>query len=236
LRPQNWLQSLNCAVEGILLAARSQRNMRAHLLAGVLVVLAGWLGGVSTEDLGLLILAIGLVLSAEVMNSAVEAVVDLLSPEFAERARHAKDMAAGAVLTASFGAAFLGLLVFYPLARRLIAGGLDRVSASPLPLALAVLGLTLVATVFLKARAGVGTPLHGGMPSGHSAVAFAVWGLLSLLTRNPLVVVLVLVLALMVSHSRTLMGIHSLLEVLLGAVLGASVSLVAYRVFLLVTG
>lgn len=236
MKPGSWLGGLNCAVEGILLAARSQRNMRAHLLAGVLAAAGGWLAGVTLPELGLLFLAIGLVLSAEVMNSAVEAVVDLLSPEYAERARHAKDMAAGAVLMAAFAAVAIGVVVFYPHLRRAIVSGLDAAAVSPLGVSLAAIGATLAATVLLKARSRKGTPLHGGMPSGHSAVAFAVWGVLSLLTRNPLVALLVLLLAVMVSHSRMLMGIHTLAEVLVGAVLGASLALLAYRILTLAAG
>jgi diacylglycerol kinase (ATP) len=229
VKPSNWLGSLNCAVEGVLLAARSQRNMRAHILAGVLVVMLGWVVGATTAELAILVLAIGLVIASEVVNSSIEQVVDLLSPGFSEKARHAKDMAAGAVLVASFAAVFAGALIFYPHAQRAIVHGLARAAATPLPLAVATLGLSLAATVLLKVRFRRGTPLRGGMPSGHSAVAFAVWGLLSLLTRDPLVVLLVFLLAIMVSHSRMLMEIHSLAEVVVGALIGSSLALLVYR-------
>jgi diacylglycerol kinase (ATP) len=229
VKPSNWLGSLNCAVEGVLLAARSQRNMRAHILAGVLVVVLAWGGGSSPAEFAVLLLAIGMVIAAEVFNSAIEQVVDLLSPAFSEKARHAKDMAAGAVLVAALAAVFAGVVVFYPHAQRVIERGLARVGASPLPLAVATLGLSLAATVLLKVRVGRGAPLRGGMPSGHSAVAFAVWGLLSLLTRDPLVVMLVFLLAVMVSHSRMLMEIHSLAEVVVGALIGSSLALLVYR-------
>ncbi len=236
MRPGNWLGALNCAAEGVLLAARTQRNLRIHLLAAVLVALAGWLANLPPYGFALLFLAMGLVIACEVMNSAVEAVVDLLAPEYAERARHAKDMAAGAVLVAAFASAFAGLMVLYPWAKRVIAGGLEAAAASPLPVALATLGATLVAVILLKARSGRGAPLQGGMPSGHAAVAFAAWGMLSLLTRDPLVVLVVLALAVMVSHSRMLMGIHSLAEVGVGAALGTAVSFLCYRLLALAAG
>jgi diacylglycerol kinase len=121
VKPSSWPGTLNCAIEGLVHAARTQRNMIVHLLAAALAVLAGWLAALPPSGFALLFLAIGLVIACEVMNSALEAVVDLLAPQYAERARHAKDMAAGAVLVAVFAAVLTGLMVFYPHARRLLA-------------------------------------------------------------------------------------------------------------------
>lgn len=96
--------SFHFAARGVLDAAVSQRNMRIHLVAAVLVATFG-----SAVPLGLaeqlaLLLSVFLVLSAEVMNSALEAAVDLASPGLDERARRAKDAAAGAVLLLAAGA------------------------------------------------------------------------------------------------------------------------------------
>ncbi|HEX9861221.1 MAG TPA: phosphatase PAP2 family protein, partial [Nitrospirota bacterium] len=85
--------------------------------------------------------------------------------------------------------------------------------------------VVVIAVILVKARLGGGTPLVGGMPSGHAAVSFSVWAATVLLSRDALLGGLVLVLALMVSHSRVALGLHTVREVALGAVLGVAITL-----------
>ncbi len=100
------------AWEGIVRAVRTQRNMRFHALAAVAVVVAGVLLRVGVVEFVVLLLAISLVMAMELVNTAVEAVVDLASPDFHPLAKIAKDAAAGAVLVASIGAAIVGTVIF----------------------------------------------------------------------------------------------------------------------------
>jgi diacylglycerol kinase len=103
--------SFRCAGRGVWLAF-CQRNFRLHLVATALVVLAGFRFRVSSLQWGQLIIAVTLVIGAEIINTAVEYVVDLASPGYAELARMAKDAAAGAVLVTALAALALGNLVF----------------------------------------------------------------------------------------------------------------------------
>jgi diacylglycerol kinase (ATP) len=91
--------------------------------------------------------------------------------------------------------------------------------------------LVLIIVVVAKAMSGKGTPLHGGMPSGHAAVAFSLFTSITLLTVDPLVAIMSFALAVMVSHSRLTGGIHTRLEILIGGLLGSGLTLVMYRVF-----
>lgn len=102
------------AWEGVFRAVRTQRNMRFHALAAFAVVVAGVVFRVGLVEFVVLLLAISLVLAVELVNTAVEAVVDLVSPEFHPLAKIAKDAAAGAVLVASIGAAIIGAAIFAP--------------------------------------------------------------------------------------------------------------------------
>lgn len=92
----------------------SQPNARIHCVAACVVVALGWWLGVSRLEWVALTLAIALVMGAEALNTALEYVVDLASPEWHPLARDAKDVAAGAVLLCSVGAAVVGLVVFVP--------------------------------------------------------------------------------------------------------------------------
>lgn len=108
------VSSFRCAFAGIGHLVRTQRNCRLHLAATVIVLsFGGWLG-VDRVEWCLLALAIGLVWTAEALNTAVEYFVDEYSPALHPAAGHAKDVGAAAVLLASFAAAAVGLLVFVP--------------------------------------------------------------------------------------------------------------------------
>lgn len=232
MKPANWVAGINCAIEGILWTVRSQRHMRWHFIAAATVLLTALLLHVSALEFMLLAFAITLVLFAEVMNTAVEVVVDLVSPEFHPLAKRAKDVAAGAVLIASIGAAVMGYLA---LSRHLFAPlteGLNLLGRVPGEVAVvAVLVVTILVTL-LKARFGQGSPLHGGMPSGHAAVSYSIATSIAISGSGALIALLAVALATMVSHSRLLLGIHSLREVVAGALLGIFVTAALHLVML----
>lgn len=109
-----FLTSFGWAGAGLAHAFRSQRNLRLQILGGIAAAIVGVVLGLPAAELATLALAITLVLSLEVMNTALEAVVDLATPELHPLARAAKDAAAGAVLVASVGAVAVGLLLLGP--------------------------------------------------------------------------------------------------------------------------
>ena len=92
----------------------TQRNLRLHFFTAVSVMLLGWILRLSKREFIVVLAAIMVVMVAEMLNTAVEAVVDLASPDIHPLAQTAKDVAAGAVLLAAIGAALLGLWVFVP--------------------------------------------------------------------------------------------------------------------------
>lgn len=97
-----------------MLLLRTEANARIHAAATVIVVVAGFAFGISRGEWCAVVAAIGLVWTAEGLNTALEAIVDLVSPEIHPLAGRAKDLAAGAVLLATFAAVVIGLLVFGP--------------------------------------------------------------------------------------------------------------------------
>lgn len=116
------IQSFIHARRGIGILFRTQVNARIHAVATVLVLFAGiWLH-ISASDWALIVLAVVAVWVAEGLNTAVEFLVDLVSPEFQPLAGRIKDVAAGAVLIAAIGAVLVGLLVFGPPLLRVLQG------------------------------------------------------------------------------------------------------------------
>ncbi len=106
--------SFRYAFKGIALAFRTQRNMQIHVIIALLVIVAGIWVDLRVAEWLFLVFAIGFVLSAEIFNSATEALVDFISPDHNDKAGRIKDMAAGAVLVAAITAAIIGLLIFVP--------------------------------------------------------------------------------------------------------------------------
>jgi diacylglycerol kinase (ATP) len=230
-RPKGFIGSLNCAIEGVLWAAKTQRHMLVHLLAAVAVLLTALMLHLTLIEFALLALAIILVLFAELMNTALEVVVDLVSPEFHPLAQRAKDVAAGAVLVASVGAVIMGYLALarflYPPSADVGAGFL-RTTGN---LAMVAVVLVVLLVVLLKARVGRGTPLHGGMPSGHAGMACSVATSVAFAAPALPVLLLAWLLALLVAQSRVLLGVHSYAEVIAGCLLGTGVTLAVHLLF-----
>ncbi len=113
-RRNAFLAAFGFAGRGIWQALRSQRNLRVHVSVGLFVSGLAWLLNFSRLDWAFAIGAMALVLGLELINSAVEAVVDLASPEYHRLAREAKDTAAGAVLIAAMASVAIGLVIYAP--------------------------------------------------------------------------------------------------------------------------
>jgi diacylglycerol kinase (ATP) len=168
-------------------------------------------------------------------NTAIEAAVDVASTSFDPMAKLAKDIGAGAVLIAALNAIAVGYLVFSGQVADESSRLLDKLSDAPAELTLIALVLTIALVIALKAFSGRGSPLRGGWPSGHAAVAFAGWMAITLVLGDTehrfLVSSLTLIMALLVAQTRIEAGVHSTAEVASGSLLGALVTLVIFQGF-----
>jgi len=233
-RAPTLIDSFNYALEGIIHVLRTQRNLRIHFAVAVAVLVAALAMDVSRIELIALLLSISFVLIAEMINSAIEQAIDVATTSFDPLAKLAKDMAAGAVLIATVNAVAVGYLVFSGKAGETGLRVIDRVRDAPVDRTLIALVVTVLVVIGTKALTGRGTPLRGGLPSGHAAVAFAAWVAATFLVADSphrfLVSGLALIMALLVAQTRVEAGVHSALEVLYGGVLGALVTLVVFQV------
>lgn len=111
---RRFLKSLGFAFEGIFHGLKMERHLKFHLLATIVVISAGLFTGLTAIEWFLVIILIGGMLSLELMNSAVERIVDLITSEKHVLAKQAKDLAAGAVLIYAIVSAVIGLMIFLP--------------------------------------------------------------------------------------------------------------------------
>jgi diacylglycerol kinase (ATP) len=217
-------------------AVRTQRNMRFHVVAAVLVLVASLLIGVSKLELAILVLTILIVFVTEMFNTAMEFVVDMVTSEYHPLAKLAKDVSAGAVLVSSVGAVLVGYLILADNLGPLSLQTLESIRRWPGHLTLVSLGLVVLLVLFVKAVTRSPRAFAGGMPSGHAAVAFAAWVAASFMAVDGgagryagLVSVITLLMALLVCQSRVESGVHSVYQVTMGAAIGVLVATAVFQ-------
>jgi diacylglycerol kinase (ATP) len=234
-RSLSLIDSFNFAIEGLIHVLRTHRNMRIHFAVAIAVLVAAVWKGVNRFELIALLLAITFVLVAEMINSAIEQAIDLATTSFDPLAKLAKDIAAGAVLIAAINAVAVGYLVFSHAFSTSASSVLDRLRDLPTEVTLIALVLTVLIVIVTKAWVGRGTPLRGGLPSGHAAVAFAGWVAVTYILgpkeHRFLVSSIMFIMALLVAQTRIEAGVHSALEVVYGGLLGALVALAVFQLF-----
>ena len=232
MKPKRWIDKANLAIEGIIYSVRTQKHMRYHLASALVALLASLLLDISRVEFTLLCMAIILVLVTEMLNTAIETTIDMISEEFHPLAKIAKDIAAGVVLVASIGALILAYLILYPAFRESAAKGLFHLrTVAHDVLAFVSLAVVIIVVIFLKALIGKGEPLRGGMPSGHAAVSFSIWVTTIYLSGSVPIILLTLLLALVISWSRWSSGVHRPGEVIAGACIGTGVTFLLFALF-----
>jgi diacylglycerol kinase (ATP) len=234
-RAGSFVASLNYAFEGVIHVLRTQRNMRVHFAIAFAVLIAALVVGASRSDLIALVLASTLVLVAEMLNTAVEAAIDVATSSFDPRAKIAKDVSAGAVLVTATAAIAVAYLVFAERLSHPSSVLILRVRESPVHLTVIALFLVVLAVIAIKALTGRGTPVRGGLPSGHTAIAFAGWAAILFVTapyaHHLLIATIAFLMAAMVAQTRVETGIHNVVEVTYGAVVGVLVTLVIFQLW-----
>ena len=233
-RAPTILDSFNFAFEGIIHVLRTQRNLRIHFAIAFAVLILALIVNVTKMELIALLISVTFVLIAEMLNTAVEAAIDIATTSFDPMAKLAKDIAAGAVLIAAINALAVGYIVFSGKVADRSSTLLDRLRHEPAELTLVALVLTIIIVIATKAYTGRGTPLRGGVPSGHAAVAFAGWMAATYTAGEDhrfLISSIALIMAFLVAQTRVESGIHSALEVTYGALVGALATLVVFQVF-----
>jgi diacylglycerol kinase (ATP) len=228
---RQWFRSANFAIEGILHAAKTQRHIRYHFFSAAAVLLLSYILGVSRIEFVIIALSVIAVLLAEMFNTAIEAIVDIICPGQDDKARVAKDVSAGAVLVTVFGVAVIGYIILFPYLQDAFSRGLHITKHSDEEIALIAFIIVIILVVITKAYFGKGLPLRGGMPSGHAALAFSIWVATTFISENFIVSILSFVIAVLIAQSRVITKAHSVWEVVLGSLMGAAVTFLLFRLF-----
>ncbi|KAB3535356.1 phosphatase PAP2 family protein [Alkaliphilus pronyensis] len=231
MRVRKLIDSFNYAFEGIIYAFKSQRNMKIHFICAVLILSLSLFFDLTRLEIVILMLTISLVIIAEMINTSIEMTIDLITDQYHIFAKIAKNVAAGAVLIAAINSIFVAYFIFFQRINPYAQLVLHRVRQSPTHITFIILIVVIFTTIGLKAYFRKGTPLKGGMPSGHAAVAFSLATAMTFISENMFISTLAVLMALLVCQSRIEGKIHSFLEVLAGAFIGIFIAVLFFQLF-----
>lgn len=226
---QGIVQAFNAAIEGILYTFKSERNMKIHYFVAVIVLVASLFFIENRLEMIMLIFSISLVVISEMFNTAIEKTVDMVTDTYHPLAKIAKDVAAGGVLIATLNSVVVGYIIFYDKLTNISDSLIYTLRKSELHITLICIVLVLIAVVVVKALTSTGTPLKGGMPSGHAALSFAMATIITMIHSGLATSTLAYIMAVLVAQSRIEGKIHTFWETVAGAILGVLIGVLVYQ-------
>lgn len=232
MKSRSIIESFNYAVTGIISALKTEKNMRIHFVIALLVIVISLFFDFNRTEFLLLLFSISLVVVAEMINTAIERIIDLITTDFHPLAKLVKDIAAGGVLIATINSVVVGYLLFFDRLSNYSELLFSKIRNSSIYLTFVALLVVIILTVGLKAifYKGKGTHFQGGTVSGHSALSFCIATIIAFIAQNALINTLSYGLAILVAESRVEGKIHSFLEVFLGGILGTLVGILVFQI------
>lgn len=230
---RDFIEACSNAMNGIVYCATTQTNIRKQLILGTLVMILSLFFNFTTAEFLCLTFAVFFVIFAEMCNTAIETIVDLFTDVYHPKAKIAKDVGAGAVVLAAVNAIIVAYFLFFRETEiiKISDSIFSNMIESPSHLAFVAIVLTVIAIIAVKAgvkrreiKDGVKTRF---IPSGQSAVAFAILTAIWINAKNPIVFCLALALSILVAGNR-MNDKRTFGEVLFGAFMGTLVVLLVY--------
>ena len=233
IKNHGFIDAWKNAFNGIIYATTTQSNIKKQLIIAVIVVIVSLFFNLDRAEFLCFLFTIVLILFAEMVNTAIETVVDLYVDVYHPKAKIAKDVAAGGVVITTINAIILAYFLFFDKISDIGLTFLQNVTNSPMHLAFAVMIMVMIAALALIAYAK--TNKHKGLnakfvPSGHATIAFGANTIIWLLTDNIVILMLSLVMAILLSESRIAAKEHKLSEVIFSACLGTVLVLILYGI------
>ena len=231
---QKFLKGFDYAYEGLVWAINHEKNMKFHMLALAILLVASLFFNLSRVEMITLVFAVCFVLGFELLNTSLEQAVNLASGgKYSPFAKASKDLAAADVFISALNALFVAYLIFFDKFIDIYNSVIVRITRQPSHLTVTTISLVIVVTIFLKGvfYEGHGTAFKGGFVSGHTSLSFCIATIGIMLSDEPLVKLLFLLLALIVAESRYEANIHSIPEIIRGAILGTSMAMAIFGIF-----
>lgn len=235
MKNDNFFEAWGNATNGIIYSATTQRNIRIQLVLAVIVMVLSLFYGLNTAEFLCLLFAVFWVIFAELINTAIETVVDLFVDVYHPKAKISKDVAAGAVVLAACNALVVGYFIFFKEENlKAISDSIfNNMVKSPMHLAFVAIMLVVIAVISMKAGCSKKTERgelvkEGFVPSGQSAIAFAALTAIWLNSKDIVTFTLALILSILVVENRVGSNARTKAEIVFGACMGVLIVLLIY--------
>lgn len=235
MKNDNFFEAWGNATNGIIYSATTQRNIRIQLVLVVIVMVLSLFYGLNTAEFLCLLFAVFMVIFAELINTAIETVVDLFVDVYHPKAKISKDVAAGAVVLAACNALVVGYFIFFKEENlKAISDSIfNNMVKSPMHLAFVAIMLVVIAVISMKAGCSKKTERgelvkEGFVPSGQSAIAFAALTAIWLNSKDIVTFTLALILSILVVENRVGSNARTKAEIVFGACMGVLIVLLIY--------
>lgn len=235
MKNDNFFEAWGNATNGIIYSATTQRNIRIQLVLAVIVMVLSLFYGLNTAEFLCLLFAVFMVIFAELINTAIETVVDLFVDVYHPKAKISKDVAAGAVVLAACNALVVGYFIFFKEENlKAISDSIfNNMVKSPMHLAFVAIMLVVIAVISMKAGCSKKTERgelvkEGFVPSGQSAIAFAALTAIWLNSKDIVTFTLALILSILVVENRVGSNARTKAEIVFGACMGVLIVLLIY--------
>lgn len=235
------LESFSNAVNGLFEAFYQERNLRIHLIFALFVILSTFFLSLTTWELVIILIVVALVFITELFNTSIEILSDKVESNKDERIKMVKDISAAAVLISAVLSVIVGIIIFSKKISSNTPLLIQKISALPEYVYLFVFVFVLLSSMFVKILymriKGRGANVQGGIISVHSALAFSTFTFIAIHNWNDYVSIFMsLVLALLVAQSRLEAKIHTLQEIINGAIFGIIITYVLINLIRLFGG
>lgn len=233
IKNSNFIDAWKNAINGIIYATTTQGNIKKQLIIAVAVVIISLFFNLNKAEFLIFLFTIILIIFAEMVNTAIETVVDLYVDVYHPKAKIAKDVAAGGSSNNSNKCNNSSIFLFFDKISDMGIAFIQNVANSPIHLAFATIVITMIATLAIIAYSK--TNKHKVfnekfVPSGHATIAFAANTIIWITTQNPVILILSLVMAILIAESRIQAKEHKLSEVIFSAWYGQFLLFLEYIV------
>lgn len=230
---KTFMTAMGHALDGVIRAFKTERNLRIDYIIGLFVLISSLFFDFTQTEFACLCLTIGFVIFAEMINSAIEYIVDLVTDKYDDRAKAAKDIAAGGVLIASGVAVVVAYFLFVDKICNATTAVLSSILSSKLHVLFTIIFAVILLAIILKGMFGKGEKVSAVYPSARVALAFALTTYVYLITKSIFVGAVAFILSLMIAQIRIENSKVRPIYMVFSAILGVLVVLIIYQIVLM---
>lgn len=233
VKNKTFFTAMGHAIDGIIKAFKTERNLRLDYLIGIIVLICSLFFDFTKTEFACLCLTIGFVIFAEMINSTVEYIVDLITDKYDDRAKAAKDIAAGGVLISSCVAVIVAYFLFVDKIYNATSNVIATILNSKLHILLTIIFGIALLVVILKGIFGKSSSYAKSHPSLRVALAFGITAYSYLITKDLFVAGVTFLLSIIITQMKLEESKEKPIYILISAAIGILVVLVVYQIMLL---